>query len=415
VRDAVARVSGQIEQRFAGQAEVAATVRMTLGETEFRLGNLAAAAQQLRQALTLMQTSASPSDPSLQQARYELALILSYDSKFDEAKDLLRQADRYFDEASAPPALATAANYAHGMILLQQQDRISEAIPYFQHAIAAQQRLDVSDHGAIVQIQTDLAQAFVYAEQYDKADALLHSMLASDHGDDPVSSLRLSKARMVYGEMLTFQKRYAEAEAQLVRAHDEMSRGLGADNYRTTKALADLAAVYGTTGQWQRAEETYLEVNRALTRQVGADSAFTLTMLGWLGAVYEEAGKPNEAIPRLRQARDTLGSKYPEFGKPYVHCFGFYLASADVQINALDEAQSLLESIDPASALSACDDDPPFSARLEGLKGMILLGRNQSQQALPLLQDAERQLIAHQAPDYMLDPIRRAFAAHPTS
>jgi len=52
-----------------------------------------------------------------------------------------------------------------------------------------------------------------------------------------------------YGECLTRMKRYAEAESMLVRTHAALSKSMGADNARTTKARNRLADLYDRTGR----------------------------------------------------------------------------------------------------------------------------------------------------------------------
>jgi tRNA A-37 threonylcarbamoyl transferase component Bud32/tetratricopeptide (TPR) repeat protein len=267
VLEVLANSEDMIRRQLAGEPEVEAEVRMTLGIVYRQLGNLRHAEPHLRNAVELFRQTAGERDPKTKQAKVELAnLLLLYSGSDDEAELLVRDLLE-----------STAGESA--------QDRPIHIRTLYLSASIRRKRGDFD--GAVL--------------DYERAEGLVQPMGEGDL--ERALLLRSFRARAL-GE----GGRYPEAE-ELARATLLRHRSaLGEGHRNTLVAQVTLGWVLLRRSQtenepvWLAEAETVMRsALEGRTALLGPDHPGTLTARQWLSEIAEGRGKKGEALALQRE------------------------------------------------------------------------------------------------------------------
>jgi serine/threonine protein kinase/lipopolysaccharide biosynthesis regulator YciM len=128
------------------------------------------------------------------------------------------------------------------------------ALPMFQQARERLTKFQGPDHPDLASVWIGEAGALMHLGRLDEAEAAARRAMAIRMAKFPETSIPVALARLRLGQILTKQKRYAEADGLLRQAADSLTAaGAGATAYRTNaiKARVELYTAWGKTADAQ--------------------------------------------------------------------------------------------------------------------------------------------------------------------
>jgi len=366
VRTALDRAAARINEQFASQPEVEASLRTTIGGAYFDLGLDAPAQQQLERAVALDRRRFGSQNPAtldalqllgriyfLQQkfqpaaaaesevlesrrrtqgpddsrailAESELALITVHLRKPEEAEKLAQEAvDRSRRKYGAANAITLDALRSLGGVYLAQDYLLDvrQSVPKKERALAVfgevlQARRDTlgSDHPDTLDAMSDVSTAlhrlnkFVDAEKQEREILeIRRRVLGRDHPDTLSSMANLA-------DDLYRQPKIAEAEQINLELLDARRRVFGPEHPATLETMDNLANTF-REHKPDAAEQLDAQALEIRKRRYGPEHSSTLLSMRSLAADYRREGKLAEAEPLsiavLEIHSRTLGSDDP--------------------------------------------------------------------------------------------------------
>ncbi|WP_051717073.1 tetratricopeptide repeat protein [Streptomyces sp. NRRL F-5727] len=214
------------------------------------------------------------------------------------------------DTPATARALDRAATYRQG------QGALSLALPAFQRALAAHERLLGPDHLSTLTSRNNLAGAYESAGDLGRATPLYEQTLAErerllghDHPDTLTSRNNLAYAYQQAGDLDRATPLFEETLARRERL-------LGHDHPDTLTSRNNLAGVHQLSGDLRRAIPLLEETIANCERVLGHDHPDTLISRNNLACAYQEAGDLDQAIPlhkqTLAERERVLGPDHPD-------------------------------------------------------------------------------------------------------
>jgi tetratricopeptide (TPR) repeat protein len=276
--------------QLAGQPEVEATVRMTLGETYQALGLYGAAEDHLRAAQATRSQLLGDDHRDTLRSNRALAGLLRLVGKFTEAEALLRRTvdvQRIVLGPDDPDTLVTMNELARA---LWGPQRYAEAEVIHRRVLEIQQRVLGAEH-----IQT-------------------------------VESMRYLGA--VCGTLGKFE----EAEQLLRRALDRTRRMLGDEHPVTASAMNTLARFLEQQGHLAQAEPLYRQAYDVDRRLLGPDHPQTQIPMNSLLRVLRVQGKTAALRPLVAERLERLeqAAAPPDAGALALHAYAWELLNCEV-------------------------------------------------------------------------------------
>jgi serine/threonine protein kinase len=269
VEELLDRAAGKIDQAFANQPEVQASIRETIGTTYWKLGEYAKAEPHHRSAWKSRSEMLGPEHPDTLTAINELAVVLEAQGKPGEAEPLLRQvleARRRTQGPGHPHTLMAMGNLA---VVLHDQGKLDEAEPLDRQLMEARRRTQGPEH--------------------------------------PDTLLAINNLAMV----LQAQGKLGEAEPLLRQLLEAQRRTQGLEHPDTLLAINNLALFLLDGGKPGEAVPLLRELLQARRKAMPEDElavANTLSPLGW---ALTDTGHADEAEPLLREAVAIRRKKFP--------------------------------------------------------------------------------------------------------
>lgn len=275
VREAIDHAVTRIDARLGGQPVVEATVRMAIGQAYGEAMQIAQAIEQERRAVALFERHLGPEDARTQQARYRLAIDLTDDSRFDEARTLIDRTDATRAELDLTDLETTLLSHRAGCYWHIRREQYDAGQSACEGVVFAQLAFDEKDHTALLKARANLAvlhsragRAAMAEEQFAKVDEAFEAL-----GDD--SSPTWLRFTYLHGMNLLALRRYDAAARALAAAHRGSIAALGADNPHTLEVAMGLAALHVRRGQPAEAVPLLRHAQSAYAQQLGTDSHFT--------------------------------------------------------------------------------------------------------------------------------------------
>ncbi len=437
VREVLEAASGRVEERLAGEPEVQAAVRGTIGSTYMALGLYDAAEEHLRGALGLREQVLGAGSAEVAASRNDLAALLWKQGDYPSAEPLLRESLAALRRIHGPehPEVATALNNL--ALLLKDQGRQAEAEPMCREALALRRRLLGDEHADVALSLNNLAQLLQAQGRSADAEPLLREaleirrrVLGPDHPDvaaslnnlaallkaqgrrpDAEHAMReaLAIAEKVYGpdhpnvafslnnlaSLLKDEGHLAEAEHLFRRAIAGGRTALGAEHPFLARACNNLAALLRSLGRYAEAESLCCEALAMNRRLLGAEHPSVATNLNNLGLILQSEGKLAEAEGAYREGltmrRKLLGDRHPRVASSLLG-----LSSVLIDRRAEREAEPLLHECLHIQEASLESGDWKI-ALARSLLGACLAARRQYVQAETLLVASHDVLVASPA------------------
>ena len=151
------RAAASVEGRFDQQPAIEASIRRTIGELYWRIGEDSHAQSQLEMALVLSRAGAGENGPESLRVKNALALVYLNQGKHEKAETLLKSAYEFQRKAKGdddPETLTTLSNLA---LLYQDWSKLELAEPLFRRLSETQVRKLGSEHRDRLATENNLA------------------------------------------------------------------------------------------------------------------------------------------------------------------------------------------------------------------------------------------------------------------
>jgi CHAT domain-containing protein/tetratricopeptide (TPR) repeat protein len=232
-----------------------ATVLLSLGELKGAQGRDAEAEPFYQRALAIKEKALGPESPEV--AHMLVAIGQSYfmRGRFAEVEPFFRRAIAIDEKAfGRDHPNSSLALRALGQ-LYELQGRYAEAGPLFERELAITEKARGSEHPLVANALTALAQLYQAQGRYAEAEPLYRRAIAIDEKAFGRDNLIVAIAIGLLGSVIEAEGRLVEAEALYRRQIEVAQKALGPDHPSLGFAFNDLAHLYFSQGDWQRAVE----------------------------------------------------------------------------------------------------------------------------------------------------------------
>ncbi len=384
VAEALDQATAKISSSFAGQPEVEAEVRQTVGKAYSELGRYDRARPLLEAALDGRTRLLGRDHPDTIESLAALAQLGWRESRFDEAvgltHELLELRRRVYGEQSSEVAvtldflgrlLTDAGRYEEADAALRKAQNMALAL----HGEQSIEVAGVYDNQAVL--------AQVWRQDYALAEKLTRKEIEIKRALHEAESLDFGSSLSNLGIFVMLQGRLEEAATILEQALATDRRVAGDSHPEVAKALENLGNVYYRMRRFDRTLEMLGEVIAIRRRALGEDSPDVARTLSNMGMVLRASGKPEQAEASLRKAVAGMEKAYgPDHAD--VASARRNLAFVLWDEKKLGEAESQLREA-LAVAERAYPATSPGLADYQGALGRLLVARGRYGEAEPLL------------------------------
>ncbi len=315
VVDVLDNAAAGLDTAFAGQPEVEAALRTTLGTTYRRLGALDASRTHLERALALHMAEAGERHARTIKTMSELGMLYGVEGRHDEAEAMLsRVLDIHREDLGSdhPLTLAAMTNLA---LLYDDQGRYDEANAMSEEALAIAQRVLGEDHPDTISARAAVAQEYAQLGRLEESLELQERVLADrrrvlgpDHPDTIGSMNNTADTLVDLGRLEDAQALFEEAVAAVTRI-------VGEDHPQTLSTMNNLVRVYLHRELYEKGESLAVKTLEAQRRVLGDDHRETLIAISRLARLYADQDRLDEAEPLFLEALDSsrlaLGEEHP--------------------------------------------------------------------------------------------------------
>ncbi|UCE61337.1 MAG: serine/threonine protein kinase [Phycisphaerales bacterium] len=314
VREVLDKASHAIEDKFADDPVVEASIRTTLGLVYRNLGDYDEAEGHLGRALSLRREVLGKEHADTVYSLANLGSLYRDMGRYDEAEPLLVNAlnlHRTFLDHQDPRMLSSVSGLA---VLYAEQQRYEEAEPLQEQALELGRLLLGDEHPETLASMTNLALLYRDQRRFDEAEELLvkavelsHRTLGEGH---PRTLFSMNSLALLYRNL----GRYDEAEPLLAQGLELGARVFGEEHPKMLIQMHNLGGIYRKLGRYEEAEQLYLRSLQATRRVLGDEHPQTLGFMNNLATLYCDLGRYEEAEPLYTRAlelrRRVLGERH---------------------------------------------------------------------------------------------------------
>ncbi len=384
VRTALDMAAQKVADRFRQQPLVEASIRVTLAQAYYAIGQYAAAVAQRERAAELYLHTLGPEARETIKARTELAFVYGLVAQHSRAEAILTEILPPARSALGPAHADTlqVINYLAMHHTTQGQYAKAEALLTAARDACAQAGKETAFH--ISGLDFRLANLHMRQNRYAEAApiyaASIEEFRRHKGNEYPDTLINMQNLGVCYRGL----GRYAEAESLFKEVLDIRRRTQGSKHPGTADVMNSLAVVYTQWGLPARAEPLLKEALESGREAWGPDSRATLNVMGNLGWVYHQLGRHAEATPLLTNA---LESKVRLFGSdhPDVVVAQYMLGQHLLDVRRFTEAEPVLRTRLETLARTSPDGWDTYVTK--SMFGGALLGQKK-------YADAEPQLLA---------------------
>jgi len=373
---------------LAGQPEVEAAARTTIGRTYWRLGDLEKAEANARRAVELRREHLGEEHPDTLEATNNLAAVLVARGRLSEAEPLLRttlEIQRRVTGSDDERTLTTMNNLGN---TLQNQGRLAEAEPLYREVLEARRRVLGQEHTDTLSSLSNLATLVLEQRRLGEAERLMREVLEMSRrvlGAEHPHTLALLNN---LAALLKEQGRLSDAEPLHRLALATRQRTLGNEHPDTLLSAHNLAGVLYDMGSWPEAEALYRDVVMTRARVLGADHPETLRSMNNRAVLLRRLRRLDEAEQLQRKVlaarRRVLGDEHADTLRALSN-----LGTVLEEQGKLADAEGLYRQSLEVSRRILGDDHPRTLAALSNLAG-LLSAQGKPSEAEPLYQTVVR-------------------------
>lgn len=390
LKDVLLGARDRIGTRFAAQPLTEASIRTSLTMLLNMIELLPEAESEARQALALYEREQGAAGLDALKARALLARLLTRTSKFDESQAEIATLER-LTAGTQDPYLRYLVASARGIWHMNQGDYAS-ALPEYRTAIPLLREVEPDNFTLRDSMRMDLIGALTQTGALAEARAEGEALIAEIGAREDDNGLVVAFARAAMARTYTLEGDPARAETELLDAQRTIVRLLGEDHTRNLMVLSDLFDVAMKRHDWPAAIGYAQRVHEGFRAKLGDEHNISdLTLANWGMALYE-AGDAREAQAKLRPAQQRLAARLTP-ANPQAQVAAFWLAAAllDDGGGDIDTTARLVDGLD-AKALEAAGADGLWQARVDALRGLVLVRRGDLDAAQSMLRGAIERL-----------------------
>ncbi|MBK9387827.1 MAG: protein kinase [Planctomycetes bacterium] len=313
----------EADSGYAGQPEVEAAVRLSLGETFAALSLLDEAEQQLRAALALLDSveGAEPRDRA--ELEFQLGRVRFSQDQLEEAERLLESARASYVAAEGEGSRNAATVELELASLMRARGKVNEALA---RVAAVCERLDRTlgdGDRATLDAWGQYGQLLALAGQQTRAEQVLRETIAKKQKLFSPESPDLLVTRINLATVLYQLEQHAEAHALAKEVRAIQERVLGPDHAHTLVSLSTEATTLGELKDLAGAAKLERDLWDRRSRVLGPDHADTLRSGGNLASTLAGLGEDAESERITREVLEkrlrVLGPEHWETGASHNH------------------------------------------------------------------------------------------------
>jgi serine/threonine protein kinase/Tfp pilus assembly protein PilF len=231
-----------------------------LAVSQTHLGNYDAAEKTFGEALAIHRRALGEDHPEFASGLENLGNIWYRKGEYAKTAEQLEKVLAIRRRALGDDAEPVGRTLANLGAVYMASGNDAAALPKFQEALERMTKFLGPDHPDVAAVRTGEAGALMNLGRLDEAEASARRALAIRTAKLPETSIPVSLSRLRLGQILTKKKRYAEADALLRQAAENLATaGAGADRFRRNaiKARIELYQAWGKPAQ-ARAQEALL-------------------------------------------------------------------------------------------------------------------------------------------------------------
>jgi tetratricopeptide (TPR) repeat protein len=239
---------------------------VNLGAIQQELGNYAQAEAFHRQALEITQAFYGADHYKTASSLTLIARAVSKQDRADEAFALLQRALAIQEKVfgSAHPRVASALNEVANVALMK--DRYDDAEAAFRRMVDVYRAVHSGKHYTIGIGLANIGSVYMARRQEPAAEALFREALAMYAQTLPPEHLNIAITRIKLGRVLLRQNRFAEAEKETLAGYEVLSRQANPAVTFLRAARLDLAAIYTSLKQPEKAKFYQAELDALAKR-----------------------------------------------------------------------------------------------------------------------------------------------------
>ncbi len=312
----LAPAKGALDEQFAEQPTIDATLRQSLAETYVRLGLVEKALPLLERTLQIREKELGPNHPDTITAVGNVGYILQALGRLEEAGPFFEAAVERMERIRGTNHPELAAHLNNLAMLRVDQGRPRDGQPLYERAIAIQTLAKGADDADTLLYENNLGGALEAAG--DNAGAEVHyrrSLEGTLRTLGPDSLDALTGMNNLAG-VLESQGKRAEAEEMYRRSLEGRKKLLGSGHPSTLLAVNNLGFLLTRTDRAAEAEKVLAEGLAAARSSLGEAHPRTLTLRHNHAEAIRKGGRFAEAESEFRatfEAREkVLGSAHPD-------------------------------------------------------------------------------------------------------
>jgi serine/threonine protein kinase/tetratricopeptide (TPR) repeat protein len=303
----------ETDPALAGQPDVEATIRHTIGQAYWKLGLNTEAEAQLRRATKLRQDALGPDDPDTLAAQEALAWVVCIElRRYPEGEPLSRDtlaACRRVLPPNHPTTLEALTT--HGSTL-QQLTKFSEAEPILLECWEGHIKVYGPTHAKTLRAQNNYGVCLSDRGEWTRAAEILRSCLKGYRDTAGLDSEGAIGALMnLAGVLRRGLSKFEEAESLLREGQEPAARLFGADHPKLAHMQFQLLQVLVEEKKYAEAEVCGKEAVKLFSKAYPPGHEAIARAQTVLGRTLVEAGKYTDAEPPLREAVALFRERYP--------------------------------------------------------------------------------------------------------
>lgn len=391
MRRVLTHAAASVGEHFGADPGSEGWIRLAIGQGFSGLGDYAAAEQQHRLSVALLERAYTPAHERAVEARYALAVTLLEQSKFVAAEAVLAEVDLMGDHALRSSGTAMKSHALRGMLRATRKE-CQAALEDFQAAERIE--LPPSDGATfnLYNVRSWIGQSLNCLGRHEEAKAVYAALLGPEHREEVLGPALIAYARLGYAESLRQGGHTVEAEQEFLRALEAIETRISAvDALTTGQALVTVGTFYMNIGQFDQARG-YLTRGQDLLESISERQEKALDARRSLGIIDYTRGQIEAAVDKLGAARLGFAEVFGEASADEQGA-AYWLAAALVNAGRIEEAAELAGRLQP-EALRTALGGSQWELRLDVLRARILIGQGKSEAgqallatALPLLRE----------------------------
>jgi DNA-binding winged helix-turn-helix (wHTH) protein len=411
IQSAIAYASQALMRDFPDDPAVKGSIGLTLGNTLFGLSQYEKAFAFQRDAMDSLSAALGPQHPSTLEASYHVAGTLDMLSRHREAEELLDRTDAAAgSQLDVPSRLSFLAHSVRGgHFLLQMQ--AAPAVKEFLLTEDIRRSIDPDNDTWLIHVRSDIAWCEVRLGRDADALRALSDLMKPAYAPQRIGMLEWMKLHLQYGIALANVGRFPESESMLLDAERQAELTLGPTHYLVGLAWYYLAASYKAAGRWTPAAKAAQREYQIFLSTLNESHQSTFGSLIDVKIIDYLTASNDKTLAELRDLHERLDRALGAHSS-FTQYETFFYVSALLDHGQTNDAAQLTTGLD-AQAIASADPSPYWQARLQGLRGRLLLAQERPNDASPLLKTAKSALTAQGAPQWMIEPLDSALRQVP--